>query len=316
MFAHLPLILAALALIVAVCTLALLFVLNRRRRQKIKDLELRFDTHRRSNKAHGAQDDGWRAPRSSQPQRRVVGAGALGSSESNSHRASSQRRGQQPDGINNRLNKVWAELDDLGKQVHAITKRMEESDKNTATRHHTLSAGAASPEVHGPAVSSHPPHDSSSPNTRGHSPSPAEPPPLPAPEQAIVDAYDQAARGADRSAFTNRYQPERLDVANANELARDPSTSPRFEKAQSGEYLILNADLPDNLHAVVPKFGLTYTSDQHSRAAMSQVFRSEGFDGDLRYRNVRLIAPALFRNAGGSAYELAREGTLDLGPGE
>lgn len=140
--------------------------------------------------------------------------------------------------------------------------------------------------------------------------------PLSPAERGLVEAYNAAATG-DRGAFTGRYATERIDVANAPDLARDPSTAPQFEASRSGDYLGVRLDgLGSGEVAVVPKLGLTYGEELHQRAGMRRVFSSDGYEPDLHYRDVRLVAPAHFRGGGDGTYVLVRPGAIDLGRGE
>lgn len=287
---HLPLILSTLALLVALVTYVIFHIANKKRKEDIYGIEQSLGDIRkqlRNHKTHQSSENKLRE--------------RLDTLERNAERTGNvaEKLDRIADNVNRLMN--WAEGAD------SLIRQMNPSESTPRYPWQRVASQGGAPRSH------HDPPPSVPAETWGAN---AQEAALPGPQGEVVAAYNDASSGGSRGAFMERYPCDRLDVANAREVARDPSTEPEFMAANSGDYLMLKEALHSNQYAVVPRFGLSYSGDHHTRSAMMHVFRSEGVEDGLRYENFRLVAPALFRKRSDGSYELDQPGELELGLGK
>ena len=122
--------------------------------------------------------------------------------------------------------------------------------------------------------------------------------------------------GRRKSDFLSHYSPIRIGTVNAMERRRDPDIKPVFQAANDGDYYAIPIDAGD-AHPVTPRFDITLQRSNYGPGAMGIVFKCSGYNPRLRYRQVKVVRPALFLPGSVRAqWTLMEQGELDLGNGE
>lgn len=134
----------------------------------------------------------------------------------------------------------------------------------------------------------------------------------------ICRLYNEAVDDpALRSAFRDRYRPQRIGTVNAMQRRRNPSIPPEFQTTNDGDYFaVVEALQGQRGYVVVPKFDLTFQDANYGPGAMGMVFDCPGYDAGLSYRNVKVVQPAIFEPDANAGWRLVRKGALNLGAGE
>jgi len=115
--------------------------------------------------------------------------------------------------------------------------------------------------------------------------------------------------------FSQRYRPVRVGVTNTMDRRRDPDTAPLFQTAVDGDYYAVELE-GSAFYAIVPRFGLVYQRSIHGPGAMGLVFDCSDYDPNLRYRNVKVLRPALFTpDVARQRWAFKEKGELDLEEG-
>lgn len=116
--------------------------------------------------------------------------------------------------------------------------------------------------------------------------------------------------------FRRQYRTIRFGVSNTQERRLSPERKALFHNAQDGDFYAVRKNA-EGLFLVLPRFDLTLQEMNFGVGAIDAVYDCPNFDPEFRYRPVKVVRPALFReNAAQQSWELVERGELDLGNGE
>lgn len=141
--------------------------------------------------------------------------------------------------------------------------------------------------------------------------------PMPPAFKEFCDVYNVGvADRFRREELRQHYQKHyRIGVANASERRLNPEQPPTLNTDTSGYYLAFYINAED-LHAVVPLHGLVIQESIYGPGAFGEVFECPDFDARRRYREVKVMRPAIFEpDLNREQWTLKKRGKLDLGSG-
>ena len=131
-------------------------------------------------------------------------------------------------------------------------------------------------------------------------------------ERYNIGVTNQLRRADLRQNYEKHY---RIGVTNAPERRVNPETPPNLSTDTSGNYLAFYIEAED-LHAVVPQYGLTIQDSIYGPGAFGEVFDCPNFDVKLRYQDAKVIRPAILEPDTAREHWTPKEkGKLDLGLG-
>lgn len=117
-----------------------------------------------------------------------------------------------------------------------------------------------------------------------------------------------------RRQFRERYRFIRIGTSNAMQRFKDLSLDPEFRRDDDGDFCAL--ELGGGVRpqfAVIPSIGVVLNDSSYGPGAIGVVFDCHGFSSGYRYREVKLVRPALFILDAGQNWLLEEPGELDIG---
>ena len=127
-----------------------------------------------------------------------------------------------------------------------------------------------------------------------------------------VGVEDSSLREELRQNYEKHY---RIGVANASERRLNLEQPPILNTDTSGNFLAFYIETED-LHAVVPLYGLVIQESIHGPGAFGEVFECPDFDAGRRYREIKVMRPAIFEpDVNREQWTIKERGKLDLGSG-
>ena len=124
------------------------------------------------------------------------------------------------------------------------------------------------------------------------------------------------ANRSQREELRKNYEKHyRVGVINASERRLNPEQPPALNSDTSGNYLAFYIEAED-LYAVVPLYGLTLQESIYGPGAFGEVFECPDFNPQLRYRDIKVLHPAILEpDSALEQWTLKEKGKLDLGSG-
>ena len=148
--------------------------------------------------------------------------------------------------------------------------------------------------------------------------SPSEPVELMSPAvREFCDLYNaRVVDSSRREDLRRNYEKHyRIGVGNAPERRLNPVQPPTLTSDTSGYYLAFYIEAED-LYAVVPLYGLTLQESIYGPGAFGEVFECPDFNPQLRYRDIKVIRPAILEpDSAQEQWTLKEKGKLDLRSG-
>jgi hypothetical protein len=128
----------------------------------------------------------------------------------------------------------------------------------------------------------------------------------------IAESYNQEA-----NSFLDRYPAKEFTIANMHAMGKDQSLAPEYcfvEQTGQGEYWFV--DSGDGSGYSVPRYKAVYNFGQFKSGGLDRVFDCGAVGKGYRYRKVRVIKPARFRQDGSGHLVLEHKGSLEFGDEE
>jgi hypothetical protein len=237
------------------------------------------------------------------------------------------------------LNSVQNQIDKLSDRITTLQAMLSTTDRERQSQPLSPSAQAGGQSPGRGAQRSQPPQNQSRPQhgspqqrtgeatrqthpsqqQRPEPPSPSPPPAGTSYEPIILEPEPSASSSArektpvdlfneDPTAFVQRFTPKRFGILNSGELRKNPNAQLIYGLQSEGDFWLFE---DGNGAYVVPQAPQVFQSAHYK----TEIFDCQGYEAGKRYKGVRLIQPARFRQMG-DQWKLDSKGKLQLSQAE